>query len=139
MSTDNYETSMRLLCTVYRGRDALLAGIVREETERMRWMLTAATLWLSAKEAQRALDHIEDSAHHTALRMSIEENIERSYTSSRACYHNAGFDQSPVPIEVNLKASEMQHNPSDWQSDVQSDLQSVGPDGEDMVLNLFSP
>ena len=135
MESDSaYSATMRTLCHVYVDRDTLLATLAKEDSARSRWLLVAAALWSTANESEKALEHIEHNAPNLQfMRDSIAANAENSRATSYSFYCNAGFgtpDASTEDRDIELSQPNL---PSAWDAAVQS----VQPNGEDAVLDLF--
>lgn len=129
-----YEATMRTLCHVYSSRDGLLAACCREESMRSRYLLTAAALWKTSIEAKRALQLVDCSSHEVdALARCIAKNADYSLLSSYTCYCNAGFGNAGPEHHLHDVRLASPPLPKQWDSE----LQSVGQDGEDEILALF--
>ena len=128
-----YTATMRALVHVYRTRDNLVAACVAGDTERLRWLLIAASMWLSAQQTQRALSMMENDADRQNLRRDVWRSIYRTRVSSYACYRNSGFGFPHA--EADMKCADMQTAVHLHKWDPQ--VQSVSADGSDAVLELF--
>ena len=129
-----YNATMNTLCHIYVDRDTLLNYVAKETSERSRYLMVAAALWSTANESAAALSQLEHSAPHLdALRQAIATNIASSRLTSYAFYCNAGFGQ-PNDETFAKDAQLSQANiPDAWDAAVQS----VQPNGEDAILQLF--